>query len=65
MANNYWGPPDDEPLPDWMNPETYRNGNQVKPKGKSLTEAIMTAAQKPPVDLSYLNREPKAGNNDE
>ena len=65
MTNNYWGPPDDEPLPDWMNPETYRNGNQVKPKGKSLTEAILIAAQKPPVDLSYLNKEPKAGNNDQ
>jgi hypothetical protein len=40
-----------------MNPETYRNGNQPKPRGKSLTEAIMDAAKKPPVDLSYLNKD--------
>jgi len=61
MSNNFWGPPDDdsEPLPDWMNPETYRNGGQMRPRGKSLTDAIMDAAKKPPVDLSYLNKEPK------
>jgi hypothetical protein len=57
MTNNFWGPPDDEPLPDWMNPETYRNGNKQKPRGKSLFEAINDAAQKPPVDLSYLNKD--------
>lgn len=66
MSNNFWGPPDDDDqLPDWMNPETYRNGGQLKPRGKSLTEAIMDAAKKPPVDLSYLNKEPKAGTDDQ
>lgn len=57
--NKFWGEPDDsEPLPDWMNPETYRKGNQVRPRGRSLTEAIMDAAKKPPIDLSYLNKQP-------
>ena len=28
--NNYWGEPDEEPLPDWMNPKTYQNGGQPK-----------------------------------
>jgi hypothetical protein len=65
MSNNFWGPPDDEPLPDWMNPETYRNGGQLKPRGRSLADVIMDAAKKPPVDLSYLTKEPKAGNDDQ
>jgi hypothetical protein len=66
MTNKFWGPPDDEePLPDWMNPETYRNGNQNRPRGKSLNEAIMDAAKKPPIDLSYLSKEPRSISNDE
>ena len=24
--NNFWGDPDDEPLPAWMDPKTYREG---------------------------------------
>jgi hypothetical protein len=48
-----------------MNPETYRNGNQNRPRGKSLNEAIMDAAKKPPIDLSYLSKEPRSISNDE
>lgn len=64
MANkNWWGPPDDdiEPLPDWMNPETYRNPKPKLRPQKSMTDAIQDALQKPPVDLSYLNKDRKDG----
>jgi hypothetical protein len=58
MTNKFWGPPDDEePLPDWMNPETYRNGNQNRSRGKSLNEAIMDAAKKPQKMLTMLKDE--------
>jgi hypothetical protein len=47
---------DDNPLPDWMRAETYRNP-QYKPRPvKSLTESIMEAMQKPPVPV--IIREP-------
>ena len=56
MKNNFWGDPDDEPLPDWMNPETYRN---PKPKysGPSLEDEIKKALAKPPVPI--IIQEPK------
>ena len=52
MNKNFWGEPDDiDPLPDWMNPETYRNGN-LKPKStKTLEEAAADALKKPPVPI--------------
>jgi hypothetical protein len=60
MTNNFWGEPDDlEPLPDWMNPETYRNQSaKIKPT-QSLNEAIMQAMGKPPIDLSFVNNKDK------
>ena len=54
MNKNYWGEPDDEPLPDWMNPETYRNGNKLKKSVKSLEEAALEAMRKPPIDVSNV-----------
>lgn len=49
MNKNYWGEPDEEPLPDWMNPQTYRN---PRPRAtKSLNESIMEALKKPPVPI--------------
>ena len=43
-TKNYWGDPDDEPLPDWMNPETYRNGGPKKMRAvKTLEEAAAEA----------------------
>lgn len=56
MNNNFWGEPDDEPLPDWMNPQTYRDG---KPKrtGPSLEDEIAKALAKPPVPI--IIQEPK------
>ena len=56
MNNNFWGDSDDEPLPDWMNPNTYRN---PKPKrfGPSLDDEIMKALAKPPVPI--ILQEPK------
>ena len=59
MNNNFWGEPDDEPLPAWMDPNTYRN---PKPKrvGSSLTEEIQKALSKPPVPI--VIDEPKVNN---
>jgi hypothetical protein len=55
--NNFWGEPDDvEPLPDWMNPETFRSGGQKFKSSETLVESIQKALNKPPVDLSYLNK---------
>ena len=49
---NYWGEPDDEPLPDWMNPETYRYGNKQKARIlQSLEEAAAEALKKPPIPI--------------
>jgi hypothetical protein len=49
---NYWGDPDEEPLPDWMNPETYRNGGLKKVKAvKTLEEAAAEALKKPPIPI--------------
>ena len=56
MNNNFWGEPDDQPLPDLMNPQTYRDG---KPKrmGPSLEDEIAKALAKPPVPI--IIQEPK------
>jgi hypothetical protein len=62
MSNkNWWGPPDDdtEPLPAWMNPETYRNPKPKVKYYKSIEESIQEALKKPPVDLSFVNKEIK------
>jgi hypothetical protein len=50
---NYWGEPDDEPMPDWMNPKTYHQANaHMRPKTyKSLNEAIQDCLKKPPVPV--------------
>jgi len=49
---NYWGDPDEEPLPDWMNPETYRHGNEQKARIlQSLEEACAEALKKPPIPI--------------
>jgi hypothetical protein len=54
--NNFWGDPDDiEPLPDWMNPETYKNGSAKVRGATPLNEEIQRALKQPPIDLSYLN----------
>lgn len=50
MNKNYWGEPDDiEPLPDWMNPKTYQNGNLPKKSRQSLEEACAIALTKPAI----------------
>jgi hypothetical protein len=51
---NHWGEPDDEPLPDWMNPQTYRNGNQLKKSRQTLEEACAAALTKPAVPVIIL-----------
>jgi hypothetical protein len=48
---NHWGEPDDEPLPTWMNPQTYHNGNQMKKSRQSLEEACANALTKPAVPV--------------
>lgn len=58
MSKNFWGDSyDDEPLPDWMNPETYRNPQPKRRYGQSLSEAIESALNKPPVPV-VPDREP-------
>lgn len=50
--NNFWGEPDEEPLPDWMNPETYRKNSGFKGlHSKSLEQAAADALKKPPVPI--------------
>jgi hypothetical protein len=48
---NHWGEPDDEPLPTWMNPKTYNNGNQMKKSRQSLEEVCAKALTKPAVPV--------------
>ena len=52
MTNNknYWGEPDEEPLPDWMNPKSYQ-GNKKARGLKSLEEAAAEALKKPPIPI--------------
>jgi len=54
--NNFWGEPDDEPLPEWMDPKTYSNP-KPKRRGPSLMETIEEAMKKPPVPIEI--KEPK------
>lgn len=52
MNRNYWGPPDDdEPLPSWMDPKTYQNGNLPKKSWQTLEEACAIALTKPAVPV--------------
>lgn len=52
---NYWGEPDDDNfLPEWMNPKTYRNKptiGGVDPKRKTLEEAAAEALKKPAIPI--------------
>jgi hypothetical protein len=56
MNNNFWGEPDEEPLPEWMDPKTYQNP-QPKRRGPSLADVIQEALNKPPVPIDI--KEPK------
>jgi hypothetical protein len=50
--NNLWGESDDEPVPAWMDPKTYRNGNQPTTKSRqSLEEACKVALTKPAIPI--------------
>ena len=50
--NNLWGESDDEPLPSWMDPKTYRNGKQPIIKSRqTLEEACAKALTKPAVPI--------------
>ena len=50
--NNLWGESDDEPLPAWMDPKTYRNGNQSTTKSRqTLEEACKVALTKPAIPI--------------
>jgi len=48
---NYWGEPDEEPLPDWMNPKSYQGNKQKARILKSLEEAAAEALKKPPIPI--------------
>lgn len=50
--NNLWGESDDEPLPSWMDPKTYRNGNQLIIKSRqTLEETCAKALTKPAIPI--------------
>ena len=59
--NNFWGPPDDEPLPDWMDPVKCRQVNEQKElrrkSGRDLNSIIEETLRKPPVNIDI--KEPK------
>lgn len=57
MTKNFWGEPDDvEPLPDWMNPETYKNPfNAKKKSSESLEKAAAEALKKPIIPTNGWN----------
>jgi hypothetical protein len=56
MNKNFWGP-DEEPLPEWMDPKTYSNPKPKRRHGPSLMESIEEAMKKPPVPVDI--KEPK------
>ena len=61
-ANNFWGEPDDEPLPDWMDPvkckqKTEQTLWRKRGGGRSLTEAIEDAMKQPEIHIDI--KEPK------
>ena len=50
--NTLWGESDDEPLPSWMDPKTYRNGKQPITKSRqTLEEACAKALTKPAIPI--------------
>lgn len=59
--NNFWGPSDDEPLPDWMDPVKCRQVNEQKElrrkSGRDLNSIIEETLRKPPVNVDI--KEPK------
>lgn len=60
--NNFWGDPDDEPLPAWMDPKSYREGGAMF-KGihnKSLEQVCADALKKPAVPVTIV--QPVIGN---
>lgn len=52
---NFWGEPDDEPLPDWMDPVKCKMVNEQKElrrqSGKDLNSVIMEALTKPAIPV--------------
>jgi len=56
--NNFWGPSDDEePLPAWMDPNTYRNQPIKQRSSKTVAQAAEEALKLPPVPI--IIQEPK------
>lgn len=57
--NNLWGPPDDEPLPDWMDPIKCRQVNEQKEyrkrTGKDLMSVINETLEKPAIHIDIKN----------
>ena len=50
--NNFWGEPDDEPLPTWMDPNTYRNKPAAQGRrGKTVAQMAEEALKQPPVPI--------------
>lgn len=55
MNKNFWGEPDDcEPMPDWMNPNTYKNNNPFKQSNKTVENTIRDVLKKPPIPIQSI-----------
>ena len=56
--NNFWGPEEEEPLPDWMDPIKCKQVNEQKEirrkSGKDLMSVIQEAMSKPPVPITIV-----------
>lgn len=53
MNKFLWGEPDDEPLPGWMDPKTYRKEGNFRGlyERKSLEKVAAETLKKPPVPI--------------
>lgn len=54
--HNFWGDPDDvEPLPDWMNPDTYKDPFKKRLSSRTLEMAAAEVLKQPPIDTTKVN----------
>ena len=60
--NNLWGESDDEPLPAWMDPKTYRNGKQPITKSRQTLEEFSQFVYYDDADGKIIGSVYKVGN---
>ena len=56
MSKNFWGDPDDvEPMPDWMNPNTYKKkNNPFAQPTKTVENTIRDTLKKPFIPIQSI-----------